>query len=333
MNDGVNIIIALVSFILVFSVDLVKYKYITLAAAFIMTVLIPTNQEWVYYYPLVAQIIAMAYGGYAFLTLLIFMFLPDWILVALTFAAIYITRLNHDLDNYEEENRTIRDQLTKDNLRLKNQHNELMKNHEKDVYMAGLNERNRIARDMHDALGHSLSSSILLIESLKYAEDKDDISNGLIQLQDRLKTGMEDIRTSIHHLYDTSIDFKSRLESYLNGMTNYHTDYQYGLESQLPHELKIDLLSIVREGLTNITKHSDADSVTVMLREHPSYITILIKDNGTGEHPVNSGMGLQTIQESVQKYSGIFNAFYDDGFTIHVILYKEDLNIEDSDYR
>jgi signal transduction histidine kinase len=331
-EDGFSITIALISFILVFCVDLIRYKYFPIFVAIIMVVLTLINHDWIYYYPLVVQMIAFVFGAWSLASLFMFIIFPDWMLFATSLAIMYISKINSQLDNLEFENRNIRDQLTKDNLRLRSQHNELMKNHEKEVYMAGLNERNRIARDMHDALGHSLSSSILLIESLQYVKDPDKVKETLKQLQTRLKSGMDDIRTSIHHLYDTSIDFKGRLEEYINEMKGYNVDYQYQIDTILPHYLKVDLLSLVRETLTNIRKHSNADKVTVILKEHPDFITISIKDNGDRYQPMNNGMGLETMKEAVAKHKGVLNTFFDHGFTVHVILYKEEILNEDHNH-
>lgn len=332
MEDEFNIVVVLSAFILLFSIDLIWVKWFPLLIILIMTVLTMMFNEWLYYFPLVIQAAAYTFGGWSLILLALFILFPDWMLFAVSLAVIYITQMNSQIDALEFENRNNRDQLTRDNLKLRRQHNELMKNHEKEVYTAGLNERNRIARDMHDAVGHSLSSSILLIESLQYVKDPEKIQSALKQLQTRLKQGMNDIRTSIHHLYDTSIDFKSRVEEYVDEMDTFNVDYQYQIESKLPHHLKVDLLSLIRESLTNVKKHSNAGFVTVILREHPEFITISIKDNGTIYRSTDQGMGIETMKETVQKYKGVLNTFYDNGFTVHVILNKEVLFNEDHNH-
>ncbi|MFD2831558.1 sensor histidine kinase [Corticicoccus populi] len=331
MEDEFNIIIALISFILIFSTDLVRVKSFNVIVSLIMTGLVFIDYDWLYYFPMVVQLTALTFGKWSVPSLLMFTLFPDWMLFASSIAVMYTAKLNNQLDILEFENKNIRDQLTKDNLRLRSQHNELMKNHEREVYLAGLNERNRIARDMHDALGHSLSSSILLIESLQYVKEPEKIEASLKQLQGRLKSGMDDIRTSIHHLYDTSIDFKSRVEEYLSEMEHWNTDFQYQVESTLPHYLKVDLLSLIREALTNVRKHSAGDSITVLIREHPEFITVSVKDNGTHYRP-GKGMGIETMKETVHKYRGVLNTFFDKGFTVHVILYKEAVFDEDHNY-
>lgn len=273
--------------------------------------------------PLLSFSVAGRYRGWSLVTFIFYLAAPKISLIVLSAIVIYMVYLRDMMAGFKQENKKIRDQLTNDNLLLRKQHNELLKNHEKDIHMAGLNERNRIARDMHDALGHSLSSSILLIESLQYVRDEEKIKESLSLLQRRLKSGMDDIRMSIHHLYETSIDLETRIEDYTNEMDGFDVNFYYDVDMDIGHEVRIDILSIVKESLTNIKKHSDASGVGIFIKEKNDFLTISIKDDGTMEPRKTKGMGLLSMQETVAKYSGIFNTFYDEGFTVHITLYKE----------
>src|SRR5699024_1404410 len=254
------------------------------------------------------------YGRMGLLTLIPILLFKEWELLILSLIILYIMSLSVKLYREKELTQRMRDQLTEDNLRLKAQRNEIMKTHEKDIYMAGLNERNRIARDMHDALGHSLSSSILLIESLQYVRDEEKLKESLSLLQGRLKSGMDDIRMSIHHLYETSIDLKSRIEDYMEEMEPFDVELYYDVDMEIGHEVKIDILSIVKEALTNVKKHSQASEVNIFIKEQNDFLTLSIKDNGSRKPEKNKGMGLLSMREIVAKYSGIFNTFHDGGF-------------------
>lgn len=318
-----NLIIALSAFILFFSVDLFDRRFTILIMSGIFTVSTFLYPGWIYYVPLLGFSVAGRYSRWSLLTFLLYLAAPKISLVVLSSIVIYMVHLRETMAGFKWENKKIRDQLTNDNMLLRRQHNELLKNHEKDIHMAGLNERNRIARDMHDALGHSLSSSILLIESLQYVKDEEKIKESLGLLQSRLKSGMDDIRMSIHHLYETSIDLETRLEDYIGEMHQFDVNFLYDADMSIAHEVKIDILSIVKESLTNIKKHSDASDVRIFIKEQNDFLTISIKDNGTEKPRMSKGMGLLSMQEIVAKYSGIFNTFYDDGFTIHITLYKE----------
>lgn len=324
-GDG-SVFIVLVSFILLFLPEVIRRRYTLPVVTVVFTGLIFVESDWIHYMPLLLMLVFGRHRVSAWVLLPFFVFYEEWLLMLITLGSFYLSVLNSRMKALESDNRAIRDRLTRDNIELKKKHNELMKSHEKEVFSAGLNERNRIARDMHDALGHSLSSSILLIESLQYVDDEEKIRDSLKTLQGRLKSGMDDIRHSIHHLYDTSIDFRSRVESYIDEMDQeYDIDFQYNVEMPMSHELKLDLLSIVMESLTNIRKHSNGTSISVVIREHPDYLIIGIKDNGTSVKKGEDGMGLVSMAETVRKYNGVFNTMEEDGFKIHIILHKEEL--------
>lgn len=321
--DGPNLIVVLVSFILFFVMDVFEYRYGVSVVAATYLIFILMNPEWIFYAPMLTMVVAGRYGSIALFTLVLPVVHLQVVLFMIMFLVLYISYLRARLDSYESENRRIRDQLTSDNLLLRRQHNELLSNHEKDVHMAELNERNRIAREMHDALGHSLSSSILLIESLQYIKDEEKIKQSLGLLQKRLKDGMDDIRTSIHQLYETSIDLEARIADYISEMDEYQTRFRYDVTSSLDHEMKMDILGIVKESLNNIRKHSDGKMVKIAIREQTDFIIVSVKDDGSKQPVAKKGMGLPAMQEVVGKYNGLFNTFHDDGFTVHITLYKE----------
>jgi|SRR5690625_4735024 len=321
--EGASLIIALLAFILFFSLDLSGLRFTVLAAAGIFTLLLLLNTGWVYYVPMLSFTVAGSCRRWVLATFIFHLAEPKISLIVLSGIVIYMVYLRERVSALRLENKKVRDQLTSDNLLLRRQHNELLKNHEKDIYMAELNERNRIARDMHDALGHSLSSSILLIESLQYVKDEEKLKESLGMLQGRLKSGMDDIRMSIHHLYETSIDLKTRIEDYMEEMERFDVELYYDVDMEIGHEVKIDILSIVKEALTNVKKHSQASEVHIFIKEQNDFLTLSIKDNGRRKPEKKKGMGLLSMQEIVAKYSGIFNTFHDGGFTVYITLYKE----------
>lgn len=64
----------------------------------------------------------------------------------------------------------------------------------------------------------------------------------------------------------------------------------YDMSRQIPREVKYSLISITKEGLSNVMRHSNADSVNILLREHPALYQLCIEDNGT------PGNGIPDIQ-------------------------------------
>lgn len=190
-----------------------------------------------------------------------------------------------------------------------------------------LTERNRIAKELHDAVGHALSSSILQVESIKIISKEEPIKEKLNVLQSTLTKGMDDIRASIHNLHNESLDLKEQIEKLCSNLPNIDINLVYKVDDDLSYDLKYDMISVVKEGITNCAKHSNADKLKITLLEQPSFYTIVIKDNGNAfsEESFNShkGMGLLSLREIASKYNGFVNVIFDNGFKIHMTLMKE----------
>lgn len=282
------------------------------------------HSDWLIYLPIVHFIAAPFMKQYMPLSMLIYVFEFEFFLIIFGLFSILLIYLITRIEALIQENNEIRDRLTMDNLKLIEQRNALSNDVEKEIELASLSERNRIARDMHDAVGHSISSGLLLLESLHHINDVDKIHRSLSSLQERLQTGMDDIRGSIHSLYSTSFNLKSRIEQLLDEMYTYEKEFHYKMSSQLPYQIKLDLVAIVKESLTNIKKHAGGKWVAVYIIETDNAITLKVVDNGKVREHSEYGMGLHSMKETVQKYGGIFNAGYqNNGYTVYVSIKKE----------
>lgn len=223
------------------------------------------------------------------------------------------------------KNKIVRDSLKEDAIYLKKYNEQLKIDKEKNIYIAILTERNRIAREIHDSIGHSISSSILQVEALKFVSDDSTIQE-LNLLQNTLSNGMDDIRNSIHNLYNESLDLKEKIESVCDETNSLKISLNYKLEEPLSYDLKFDILSIIRESITNAIKHSHADELSINLLTQPQFYSIIIKDNGKdfkqNQNLLNKGIGLLSMDEIARKYNGFFNYKFEDGFKIHIVLMK-----------
>ena len=225
-----------------------------------------------------------------------------------------------------DENKTVRDKLKGETLYLEKYNKQLKIDKEKDVHIAILTERNRIARQLHDSIGHVISSSILQVEALKIISTEDNVIKNLNILQKTLKNGMEDIRKSIHNLYNESLDLESQIEKLCNEVPAIDTEIIYRIEDNLSYNLKFDILSVVKEGITNCIKHSNATKLRISLFSQPKFYSIIIKDNGNNFDKKallsTKGIGLVSMKEIANKYNGFLNYKFDNGFKIHLTLMK-----------
>ena len=168
--------------------------------------------------------------------------------------------------------------------------------------------------------------SILQVESIKIISKEELVKDKLGILQDTLTRGMNDIRVSIHNLHNESFDLKEQIEKLRFSVPNTNIDLVYRLGPDISYDLKYDILSVVKEGITNCAKHSNASNIRIALLDQPKFYTLVIKDNGTifnEETSKNSqGMGLLTLREIANKYNGFINTSFTDGFKIHMTLMK-----------
>lgn len=283
------------------------------------------NPLFKYYLPLMLYNLYSDYGRNSFFPLLLMLknFSPFNLLISIL--SLYLSRSTKALYKFLDENKIVRDELKEDTIYLRKYNEQLKIDREKNIHIAILTERNRIARELHDSIGHALSSSILQVEALKVVSDNT-FTEELNLLQNTLNNGMDDIRNSIHNLYNESMDLKSKIEGLWVEAIGMDFQLVYGLENNLPYDLKFDILSVVREAITNCVKHSNAAHLKISLVSHPKFYSIIIKDDGNrfdkDSNLLSKGIGLLSINEIAEKYNGFLNYSFDNGFKIHLTLMK-----------
>jgi signal transduction histidine kinase len=104
-------------------------------------------------------------------------------------------------------------------IQLKKQRSELLENQDIELNLATLNERNRIAREIHDNVGHLLSSAILQAGALLTINHDEKTRDNLETLNDTLSQAMDSIRASVHKLYDESIDLDAQVKELVKKFT------------------------------------------------------------------------------------------------------------------
>ena len=96
-------------------------------------------------------------------------------------------------------------------LLLEEKNRKLIESQDKTVYAATLSERNRIAREIHDNVGHMLTRAILQMGAIKVLNKDEKLKPSIEEIDRTLNTAMSNIRNSVHDLHDESIDLESSL--------------------------------------------------------------------------------------------------------------------------
>lgn len=226
----------------------------------------------------------------------------------------------------------VRDDSTEKNNILSAKNKYLLENQENQIHIATLSERNRIAREIHDNVGHLLSRSILQVGACIAVNKGTNIEKQLIPIKDTLDEAMTSIRNSVHDLHKDGFDLKVATKTILDEMNNFKIVFEYDMSENIDKNVKHVFITILKEAITNIEKHSDGDSVIVIMRELDKHYQLLIEDNGKKiaknsdkyVKGINAGIGLANMEERVKSLNGIINFSFENGFRIFISAPKED---------
>lgn len=191
---------------------------------------------------------------------------------------------------------------------------------------ARLEERDRIARDVHDSVGHALTSALLQTAAIRALNEDTPLAELLEQLEQTLDQGMSETRRYLHHLEEQAADLNHELEMLAGKYSYCPVELTVRLDGPVPPALSRQITASVREALTNVSKHSGADKVSVELREFAGLYRLIIKDNGRGVpedvlRELDSGgnirgMGLRSLRQRAENEGGRFAVSNDSGCRI-----------------
>lgn len=236
----------------------------------------------------------------------------------------YLSSQNRKQEDLKTIVKRLRDNSVEQEMYLKQQNKQLLAKQDDEIYIATLKERNRIAREIHDHVGHTLSRSILQIGALLTICKDEELKNHLEVLKASLDDAMNNIRESVHDLHDESVDLKSALQELVNDFTFCTIHFDCDVSRYVPKEIKYCFIAIVKEALNNITRHSNATQVLIAVKEHPGLYQLLIEDNGTKPFYVTDtkGIGLSNMKERADTLHGILHITSEQGVKIFLSIPK-----------
>lgn len=252
---------------------------------------------------------------------------PDVLVCAIFFSVLLSVFLEKSTSEYEKLELDFlhcRDDSEERTLLLAEKNHALLEKQNYEIYNATLKERNRIAREIHDNVGHVLSRSILLTAAVRAVNNDPKTAPLMDSLEDSLNAAMNSIRSSVHDLHDESVNLEHAVDSLIRDFTFCPVGVTYDISDQIPRNIKYCFISIIKEALSNIMKHSNASSVKILIREHPALYQLCFEDNGTDIHydPAFSGIGLVNMKERVYSLNGTLQISTQNGFRIFITIPK-----------
>ena len=188
-------------------------------------------------------------------------------------------------------------------------------------HLAAIAERERIARDMHDLLGHSLSSLALKSELADKLISKGNIEQAQQEIADVAalsRTTLSEVRQAVTGL---------KLQSFNGGVEKLSEQLQrLGFQTELNvAQIKVDasmestLLMLCKEWVTNILRHSNGNFVNISVAQANNQIELEISDNGLTES-IKPGNGIQGMESRIKELQGSFSVDVGEGVTMSVVL-------------
>jgi signal transduction histidine kinase len=235
-----------------------------------------------------------------------------WIIMFLSLAFVYSIAY---LVKREQANRLRVEKLLRE---LKSSHLQLQDYATQVAELATIEERNRLARDIHDSLGHYMTVINVQLEKAIAFRDRD--SQGADQAvkdaKQLARTALQDIRRSVATLRDTPEPFS--LSQALTELTDNMSHAQFSIDLEIQGDERdfspqalMTLYRATQEGLTNVQKHAQANQATVRLRLETQKASLCISDNGQGFDPATLDeargrphYGLQGIRERLELIRG-----------------------------
>ncbi|MCB8948659.1 MAG: sensor histidine kinase [Ardenticatenaceae bacterium] len=181
--------------------------------------------------------------------------------------------------------------------------------------LATMRERNRVAREIHDNLGHYLTVVNVQIEAAKtiMTNHPEKAKDALDKAQNLTQEGLAAVRHSVSALRESPLENQTLAEA-IGKLAEEAREAGLVVEVQIEGEpaqrdpkVELTLYRAVQEGLTNVSKHALASRVDIALRYAPQQTTLTLQDNGIGTDLAQksaSSFGLVGIEERVQLLNG-----------------------------
>ncbi|MFT7586578.1 MAG: signal transduction histidine kinase [Cellvibrionaceae bacterium] len=179
-----------------------------------------------------------------------------------------------------------------------------------------IEERNRLARELHDAVTQSLYSSMLLTEALQKQSEMGNLSSVTqisAQLQTNIHQALKEMRLLIHNLRPSiliAVGLARAIHHRLNaveGRAGIQFDLKLDGPINLPPHIEETLYFVTQEALNNSLKHAKAKEVVVRLSQNEKRIHMSITDNGVGFESSmveSGGLGLTSMKERIDQING-----------------------------
>ena len=226
----------------------------------------------------------------------------------------------------------VRDDLREKVLTLQDMNAQLLQAQDYELRAAALAERTRIAREIHDGVGHLLTRLLLQVKALQVVHrDEPGVVADLTTLDGGLDEALDSMRRSVHALSDDGEELATSLNMLGSrcGIDSVSVDCSTDVEP--PSAVARCVVAVVREALTNAARHGGARSARVAVTDYPAFWQVTVDNDGIvpaeGEPAAvgrgGSGLGLRSMTERVEALGGRVRITPRPRFTVFATIPKD----------
>jgi len=238
------------------------------------------------------------------------------------------------IQSQADENKKIKDLYSKlyqtaEELKVANI--QLQEYARKSEEMVKTKERNRLAREIHDTIGHTLTGIATGIDACAELIDRDlqKTKAQIIKISELAKKGLVEVRRSVSELRPDALERLSlipaiqRLADDITECTRTKVNLNIeGNAKKLGADEEEIIYRVIQEGITNAVRHGKANEINILFKFDNGAVNIEIRDDGIGCQFIEEGFGLKHIRERVEMLKGKVEFFSRaaEGFTIRAIV-------------
>ena len=226
----------------------------------------------------------------------------------------------------------VRDDLREKVLTLQDTNAQLLQAQDYELRAAALAERTRIAREIHDGVGHLLTRLLLQVKALQVVHrEEPGVVADLTTLDSGLDEALDSMRRSVHALSDDGEELATSLNLLGSRCGIDSVSVDCSTEAEPPAAVARCVVAVVREALTNAARHGGARSARVAVTDYPAFWQVTVDNDGIvpaeGEPAVDgrggSGLGLRSMTDRVEALGGRVRITPRPRFTVFATIPKD----------
>jgi signal transduction histidine kinase len=233
---------------------------------------------------------------------------------ALLFAYILGTK-----DRNEKKHLSLLDEERQLRYNLEKTQNDLIKSRKEIESLTEIRERNRIAHEIHDNIGHSIAGVIFQLEAGIRILHKDiDRTEAILKLcSEKLSEALELTRNTVYNIRVVKKTGLHQIEAVINGFKFCPVDFEHSGDFSSVSSLNLKIMEAnIMEALTNASKYSAASKIHIKIDIGKRNIRLLYKDDGIGCSNIKDNLGLSGMRDRVKNAGGVISIDGKDGFLI-----------------